>query len=413
VDAQGRNPVQLTATESEGTLHLRPRWSPDGTRIVFQVQRRTVFDLGVVEVESRRTLALTDDPFRDLNPVWSGDAANVYFSSDRSGGYNIWRIGVDAEGIASGGPQQVSTGPGQDVDLAMAPDGSRLAFSILKQNADLWSLPVSPDTGEPTGAPAELVSTTREDSRGAWSPDGSLVAFNSDRAGHMNIWVHDTDDGATRQLTEGPGGDFQPRWSPDGKRLTFFSSREGNPDIWVMELDGSGLTRLTDSDAAEVNPEFSPDGQRIAYQSDEDGRREVWVMQADGSQRRALTAVGVSGHYLRWSSGSDAVIFRCPCGGEGAVMRAALAGGEPSRLPGEILGGYHLSFSPDGSHIMDVAGHRTLWVSSLDGAAPRQVFQFDEPSARIDYPVWSPDGGHVLFDRFQPQGGDLWIMDGF
>jgi len=61
---------------------------------------------------------------------------------------------------------------------------------------------------------------------------------------------------------------------------------------------------------------------------------------------------------------------------------------------------------------MDVVGHRELVVSRLDGGPPEKVFEFDDPDARIDYPVWSPDGKSVLFDRFRPQGGDIWIMEG-
>jgi Tol biopolymer transport system component len=48
----------------------------------------------------------------------------------------------------------------------------------------------------------------------------------------------------------------------------------------------------------------------------------------------------------------------------------------------------------------------------VDGSAPRRVFGFDDADVRIDYPVWSPDGRWVLFDRAEPHGGDLWLLDG-
>src|SRR4029434_5862054 len=110
--------------------------------------------------------------------------------------------------------------------------GSRGALTILKQNSNIWRLPVSPETGHATGSPEEVVATTREDSRGSWSPDGRSIAFNSDRTGDMNIWIHSLDTGSDRAVTKGPGGDFQPQWSPDGRRLVFFSSRSGNAGIW-------------------------------------------------------------------------------------------------------------------------------------------------------------------------------------
>ncbi len=126
------------------------------------------------------------------------------------------------DGVPAGPPQQLTTGAGQDVEAAFSPDGKKLAFAILKQNADLWKLPVSQETGRAAGEPQEVVATTREDSRGAWSPDGKWIAFNSDRSGDMNIWLYSLADGSTRQLTKGPGGDFQPTWSPDGRWLVFF-----------------------------------------------------------------------------------------------------------------------------------------------------------------------------------------------
>src|SRR4029077_9125922 len=109
-------------------------------------------------------------------------------------------------------------------------------------NADLWTLPVDPATGRPTGAPQEALATQREDSRGAWSPDGRFIAFNSDRSGEMNIWLHDRQDRSDRPLTSGPGGDYQANWSPDSRTLVFFSSRSGAANIWSVEVSSGALT---------------------------------------------------------------------------------------------------------------------------------------------------------------------------
>jgi Tol biopolymer transport system component len=132
-------------------------------------------------------------------------------------------------------------------------------------------------------------------------------------------------------------------------------------------------------------------------------------MRTDGSEPRPLTRVGVMGHFLRWMDGT--VVFRCPAGGSPRSMRVGLDGGEPEPLP-EVAGGAHMSFSPDRSRVLDVVGHKAIWVSPLRGGAPERVFEFADPDVRIDYPVWSPDGRWVLFDRFRPQGGDIWLMEG-
>ena len=412
-DAEGRNPLQLTSDSSEAVEHVRPRWSPDGKHVVFQNVDRTRFDVRTAEIASQKLQWVTNDLFLDVSPTWSPDGRFIFFSSPRSGGLNLWRIPVAADGRPTGRPEQVTAGAGQDLDVALSGDGQRLAFSILKQNANIWRMPLSPQTGDPAGPPQELIATTREDSRGAWSPSGEEIAFNSDRGGEMNIWIYRIADGTTRQLTRGPGGDFQPFWSPDGQKLVFFSSRSGNADIWVAGAASGAATQLTRGRATDVNPSFSPDGKWIGYQSDEGGRMELWVMDAEGRSPRQLTDEGAAGgHFVRWTPDSRFLYFRCLCGGRPQVMKVPLAGGDPETLP-EISGGSHLSFSPDHARIIDVVGHKSVWVSPLDGGRPRLVFEFDDPGVRIDYPVWSPDGRWLLFDGFRPQGGDIWVMSGF
>jgi len=413
VDAQGHNPQQITSDNSEAVDHLEPNWSPDGKNIVFQNLERTKFSIKIVNVATRSITALTEGRYHDLNPAWSHSGKQIYFSSDRGGGLNIWRMEVSGNGAPIGTPQQVTMGSGQDVQLAMSSTGGQLAFAILRQNADLWRLPVSSQTGSVTGNPEEVIASTREDSRGAWSPDGTQIAFNSDRNGEMNLYVHSLADHSNRQLTKGPGGDFQPQWSPDGKRLVFFSSRAGNADIWMVDVATGGLTQLTSDRALDINPFFSPDGSYIAFQSDRSGRLEVWVMKSDGAEQRQLSKIGVTGHFLRWSRDGANVVFRCPCGGKPQTYQVPLTAADPVPLNSEIVGGSHMSFSPDYSLIMDVVGHKTLWVSPVTTGKPSKVYEFPDGESRIDYPVWSPDGKWVLFDRFRPQGGDIWMLKNF
>jgi Tol biopolymer transport system component len=293
------------------------------------------------------------------------------------------------------------------VQISVPSSDGRLAFTVLQLNADLWRLPVDPATGRPRGAPEPVVATTREDSRGAWSPDSRLIAFNSDRAGDMNIWIHSLADGTDRQITRGAGGDYQPRWSPDGRRLAFFSARGGNADIWVVDLADGRLTQLTTSPWLDINPSFSPDGARIAFQSDRQGRMEVWVMNADGTGQRQLSTVGSAGHFEIWAADSRSLLFHPASGGMSAA-RLTVADGRFAPL--SIRGGSHMSFGPGEALIADVVGHRQVWVSP-PGGQPYMVFEFADPDIRIDYPVWSPDGRWLLFDRLKPEGGDIWLLE--
>ncbi|NIR42568.1 MAG: hypothetical protein GWN99_01580 [Gemmatimonadetes bacterium] len=406
-DSLGRNARQVTTDQSEAVSHIAPAWSPDGRKVAFQNVEKTKLDIRVVDLGTGEMSWLTDDLFEDVDPAWSPDGDEVFFSSKRGGGINLWRVAVDRNGRPASAPRQVTTGAGHDLNVAITPDGDRAAFAILSQNSDLWRLPVTPDSGLAAGPPEAVIATTREESRGAWSPDGRRIAFNSDRRGEMNLWLHSLDDGVTQQLTSGPGGDYQPRWSPDGRKLVFFSSRSGNIDIWTVDVETGQLQQLTENPALDVNPFYSPDGQMIAFQSDRGGRKEAWVMGADGSDPRQLTTDGAGDHYLLWTGDSRSILVGVP----GANVRQYFLDGSPSRDLPWIQGGAHMSFGPDESWIMDVEGHHTLWVSPFDEGEPRRVFEFEDADVRIDYPMWSPDGRSVIFDRHKPTAGDIWILD--
>jgi TolB protein len=345
-----------------------------------------------------------------MDPVWAPDARHIYFTSSRGGGFNLWRIGVGAARPTSP-PEQLTTGAGDDIEPTVAPDGSRLAFAVRGINSDLWRLPVAPTTGQPSGSPEPVVRTTRVESRGAWSPDGRTIAFNSDRLGEMNIWLRGVADSTERQLTQGPGGDYQPNWSPDGMSIAFFSARAGTADIWAVQTGDGRLIRLTDDPATDTNPFYSPDGKQIAFLSDRGGRSELWIMNADGSAQRRVASVVAGGHFLRWTPDGRGIVFRSESGTQVQIFRIGIEDGSLTRLP-DVASGAHMSFSPDQSRILDVRGHKSLWVYPVDGSTPQQVFAFADPDVRIDYPTWSPDGKWILFDRAAPRGGDLWLIEG-
>ena len=100
------------------------------------------------------------------------------------------------------------------------------------------------------------------DQDGAWSPDGSQIAFESNRnnPSGMDVFVMNADGTQPKRLTDATGFNGDPTWSPDGKSIAFTSTRGGSKDIWVINADGSGLQQVTGDRGTEENPAWSPDG---------------------------------------------------------------------------------------------------------------------------------------------------------
>jgi Tol biopolymer transport system component len=135
-------------------------------------------------------------------------------------------------------------------------------------------------------------------------------------------------------------------------------------------------------------------------------------MNADGSGQRQVASVGCWGHFLIWTKDSRAIVFRGESERQMQIYRVNIENGELTELP-PVMSGGHMSFSPSQSLVMDVRGHKVLWAHPVDGRPAYQVYQFADPDVRIDYPLWSPDGRWIVFDRAAPRGGDLWALEGF
>jgi hypothetical protein len=134
---------------------------------------------------------------------------------------------------------------------------------------------------------------TLPDDHPALSPDGTRIAFASNRAGDHDIFTMRPDGSAITRISAAPGLDTQPQFSPDGGRIAFATERfGGNLDIAVMSADGTGVRRLTASAAEEIEPAWSPDGRRIAFtRATGPNDKEVFTIGADGAAERQVTFV--------------------------------------------------------------------------------------------------------------------------
>jgi len=134
----------------------------------------------------------------------------------------------------------------------------RLAFDAAGQ---IW-------WQRPDQASATPITTTGDaNRRPAFSPDGRRIAFEAQHAGRHQIFVHDLDSGATRQVTFGAWDHLTPAWrpSPDGARLVVSSNRGGSFDIWEVAIDDLKLRQLTFTTGDEHDPAWNEDGTKLAY----------------------------------------------------------------------------------------------------------------------------------------------------
>ena len=122
------------------------------------------------------------------------------------------------------------------------------------------------------------------------SPDGKKIVFTAgdNTLGSANpLWVMSSDDTGLKQLTTDGANDMRPTWSPDGSRIAFVSDRDGNTEIYVMNADGTGQTNITNDTTTDDNPAWSPDGNTILFTSSRDslgsGQSEIYSMSPTGA----------------------------------------------------------------------------------------------------------------------------------
>jgi Tol biopolymer transport system component len=250
-------------------------------------------DLYVVNADGTNKLRLTRTPlWNELNLSWSPDGTRMAFDVASS---EIWVMNADGTDLTHLDPScDFCWGP------AWSSDGSHLVFAsndFPSTDADIW---VMEDDGS---KPARLTTTTtREETRPAWSPDGSKIAFigQSDSFPYpSDIYVMDANGSNSVNLTNDGAAYGGLEWSPNGTRIAFsMTNDKGNGDVYKMASNGTNRVRLTTNSASDGSPSWSPDGSKIAFTS---GRTNpgLYLMNPDGSNQTAIPNAG-SGNGSDW-----------------------------------------------------------------------------------------------------------------
>lgn len=238
------------------------------------------------------------------------------------------------------------------------------------------------------------------DSDPAWSPDGSKIAFSSNRYGkykyyRWDIYVINTDGSNQTRLTYGTVNEGTPSWSPDGSKIAF----EIYGEIYVMNHDGSNQIRLTYSfdyeyglyNFTNFSPTWSPDGSKIAFASNRYGIYEIYVMNADGSNQTRLTYNSAYDSDPAWSPDGSKIAFTSNRGyNNDEIYIINVDGSNQTRLTNNSANDRHPSWSPDGfkiAFVSDRDGNYEIYVMDADGSNQTRL---TDGAADNIHPVWSP-----------------------
>ena len=260
---------------------------------------------------------------------------------------------------------------------AVSPDGSKIAFlSDRDGSTDVYV--ISADGG----GEVRLTHTPEEENQPEWSADGKDIRFavfasgtcsgNLEPGCASRIDSIEPDGTNQRLLGTVPGRAM--RLSPDGKRVLYWTGDWAAQRLFVSALDGSNARQLTDGSGVVWGSRWSPDGKRIAFaDKDRKGGLDVYVMNADGSDRRQLT------HF--------------PASDGRAQMPA---------------------WSPDGLRLAVQAGGKNqpghIWIVDLATGAARKLAAHEKPY-QDEVPAWFPDGKRIAFQSDRTGRMEVWVMN--
>jgi serine/threonine protein kinase/Tol biopolymer transport system component len=350
-----------------------------------------------------KTTQLTSWRGLDFCPALARDGKTIAFSSDRSGSFEIYVKQL----VPGARENSITSDGGQNYQPAFSSDGSLIAYHSKKRGG-IWVIPL---TG---GAPKQL---TEFGSNPAWSPNDSLIAFQSEPfhiIGYLTmnprppstLWVISTKGGEPRQLTPAgapPGGHGGPSWSPDGERIVFNGSGLGER-VWSISAQGDDLKEISGPITGAADAVYAPDGKSNFFTAETGWSLYKVNLAESGDPIGGPVVVStVSGQHIRKLSiaANGKGIVYCALSTMSNIWAVPLAPktnvatGEPIKLT-QTSNKCDLApaFSPDGKTIAywtfatGVPGQ--IWTMDANGTNHRQI-----TTGSGAFPWWFPDGNRV------------------
>jgi len=393
----------------------QPSWSPAGGRIAYwywSTEGRG--DIATIPAAGGTPVRITSEDSTDWNPVWSPDGKYIYFSSDRGGSMNLWRIAVDEKtGKVLGAPESVPTPSRYAFSVSFPRDGKSLMYVRYESLSNIQSVPFDASAGKVTGEPAWVTRGFTGASHPQRSPDGERYVARWPRLTQEDIAIFDKDGSNWRALTDDKFQDRRPRWFPDGRRVAFSSDRSGVNQIWSINADGTGLQQLTFADGnGASSPVLSPDGKWLAYMQLKDKSVGAFVIDLtkgwqEQSPKQLPSIPFLRGHFTPndWTSDGDKLIGTLVDEerNDTGVGTYSFSSGSYERLTD--MGGYPAWLKDDRRFIF--IHKTTIYLADAAGRKTQPIFS---PSLHgIQTPSISEDN-RTIFYRFLQVEADVWLL---
>jgi eukaryotic-like serine/threonine-protein kinase len=410
VDAAGGTPKKIYDGDA-----VQPAWSPSGARIAFWAVDGGQRDIKTIAAGGGPAVPVLKAPPLDWSPVWAPDGKTLYFASDRGGSMNLWQIAIDqATGQALGPPEPVTGGvqAGSD-EASVSHDGSRLVFRANLSSTVPLAIPFD-QTTEHVGAPVPLIRRNGALEIGDVSRDGQWLALYAMGERQEDIFVSRTDGSDLRRITDDAFRDRSPVWSPDGTEIAFFSNRSGIYQVWIIKPDGSGLRQVTSSPVDLLTPLYAPAGDRLVVSDFAGHAMFVDPSRAAADQHPVNLNTTLPGGLLEpvaWSPDGRrlAGAIAVPNGRPVGVGVYDIAANRATRISDD-RGVFGMTWLADSRRLLFVDGKGRLWLMDVDSKRRREL-TVPPPYGLSDYELrFSPDG-RTLYTSGTLAESDVWMVE--